>query len=152
MYHECTGWPLSESVSNLCLCFRTRASTASQQVQSVSVRVSSDQVTEQSSRCKLSVGKKKREKLRVHVLNSHKIPALRHNRDFNIATAQRPREAMQVFIRINKICSRDTGLCSRRKSVGYRDGDYADPHTLEEWPRIMARRQRRRARRQPASQ
>ena len=32
-------------------------------------------------------------------------PALRHNRDFNIATAQRPREAMQVFIQINEICS-----------------------------------------------
>ena len=41
-------------------------------------------------------------------------PALRHNKDFNIATAQRPREAMQVFIQINKICSHDTGLCSRR--------------------------------------
>ena len=48
-----TRWPLSESVSNLCLCFRPR--TVSQQVQSVSVRVSSDQVTAQSSRCKFSV-------------------------------------------------------------------------------------------------
>ena len=47
-------------------------------------------------------------------------PALRHNRDFNIATALRPREVMQVFIRINEICSRDTGLCSRRKCVGYK--------------------------------
>ena len=51
-------WPLSESVPNLCLCFRTRASTVIQQVQSASVRVNSDQVTEQSSRCKLSVDKK----------------------------------------------------------------------------------------------
>ena len=33
-----------------------------------------------------------------------------------------------------------------------RDGDYADPHTSEEWPRIMTRRRGRRARRQPASQ
>ena len=33
-------------------------STVSQQVQSVSVSVNSDQVTLQSSRCKLSVGKK----------------------------------------------------------------------------------------------
>ena len=32
-------WLLSESVSNLCLCFRTSASTVSQQVQSVSVCV-----------------------------------------------------------------------------------------------------------------
>ena len=45
--------------------------------------------------------------------------ALTHNRDFDIATAQRPREAMQVFIWINKICSCDTGLCSRRKCVEY---------------------------------
>ena len=51
--------------------------------------------------------------------DSCSAPALRHNRDFNFATAQRPREAMQVFILINKICSRDTGLCSRRKCVGY---------------------------------
>ena len=38
---------------------------------------------------------KKLEQLRVHILKSHENPALRHNRDFNIATAQRPREAMQ---------------------------------------------------------
>ena len=55
VYYGCTGWLLSESVSNLCLCFRTRVSTVSQQVQSASVSVNSDQVTEQSSRCKLSV-------------------------------------------------------------------------------------------------
>ena len=60
VYYGCTGWLLSESVSNLCLCFRTRASTVSQQVQSVLFRqrINSDQVTAQSSRCKLSVGKK----------------------------------------------------------------------------------------------
>ena len=51
-------------------CFRTRASAVGQQVQSASVCVNSDQVTEQSSRCKLSVAKK-REQLRVHILNSH---------------------------------------------------------------------------------
>ena len=37
-------------------------------------------------------------------------PALRHNWDFNIATAQSQQEAMQVFIRINEICSSDTVL------------------------------------------
>ena len=62
---------------------------------------------------------KKPEQLCVHVLNSHENPALRHNRDFNIATAQRPREAMQVFIRITEICSRDTRLCSRTIDVEY---------------------------------
>ena len=46
-------------------------------------------------------------------------PALRHNRYFNIATAHRPHEAMHVPIRINEICSSDTGLCSRRISVEY---------------------------------
>ena len=45
----CTLWQLSESVSNFCLCFRVYVSAASQQVQSVSVWVNSDQVTEQSS-------------------------------------------------------------------------------------------------------
>ena len=56
---QCTMvWQLSETVSNLCLCFLTRASAVSQQVQSASVSVNSDQVTEQSSRCKLSVRKK----------------------------------------------------------------------------------------------
>ena len=43
----------------------------------------------------------------------------------------------------------------RQKAAGSprgRDGDHADPHTSEEWPRIMSRRQGRRARRQPASQ
>ena len=89
-------WPLSESVSNLCLCFRTCASAVSQQVQSASVHVNSDQQVQVVSH------KKKRKQLRVHILNSHKNPALRHNRDFNIVTAQRPREAMQVFIRINE--------------------------------------------------
>ena len=61
VYYGCTGWQLSEPVSNLCLCFWTSVSTVSQQVQSdesVSVCVNSDQVTVQSSRCKLSVGKK----------------------------------------------------------------------------------------------
>ena len=53
----CTVWLLSGSVSNLCLCSLpvTRASAISQQVQSASVCVNSDQDTEQSSRCKLSV-------------------------------------------------------------------------------------------------
>ena len=41
---------------------------------------------------------KKPEELCVHILNSHENPALRHDRDFNIATAQRQREAMQVSI------------------------------------------------------
>ena len=56
-------WPLSESVSNLCLCFRTCESAASQHVQSSSVCVNSDQVTEQSKGssscccCKLLVEK-----------------------------------------------------------------------------------------------
>ena len=54
----CTLWKLSESVSNLCLYFRVQLSDASQQVQTVSVWVNSDQVTEQSSRCKLSVERK----------------------------------------------------------------------------------------------
>ena len=83
------------TVSNLCLCFQTREPAVSQQVQSASVSVNSDQVTEQSRRCKLSVAKK-REQLRVHKLNSHENPALRHNRDFNITTAQRQHEAMQI--------------------------------------------------------
>ena len=55
-YTTCVLRQLSESVSNLCLCFRTSALAASHQVQSVSVSVSSDKVTEQSSRCMLSVG------------------------------------------------------------------------------------------------
>ena len=63
--------------------------------------------------------KEKREQLRVRILNNHENPALRHNRYFNIATAQRPHEAMHVFIRVNEICSRDTGLCSRWISVEY---------------------------------
>ena len=61
----------------------------------------------------------KSEQLRAHILNSHENPALKHNRYFNIATAQRPRETMQVFIRINEICSRDTRLCSRRIYVEF---------------------------------
>ena len=97
---------LSESCSNLCLCFQTRASAARQQVQSVSFHVNSDRVTVQSSRCKSSV-EKKRKQLCVHVLNNRENPALRNNRK-NITTAQR-----QHAIRINKICSSDTGLCSR---------------------------------------
>ena len=52
--------------------------------------------------------KEKREQLRVRILNNHENPALRHNRYFNIATAQRTHEAMHVAIRINKICSCDT--------------------------------------------
>ena len=66
-----------------------------------------------------SQSQKKREQLRVHILNSHENPALRHNRDFNIATAQRRREATQVFIQINEICSHDTRLCSRRIYVEF---------------------------------
>ena len=42
--------------------------------------------------------KKRSEQLCVHILNSHENPALRHNRDFNISTAQRQHEAMQVSI------------------------------------------------------
>ena len=51
--------------------------------------------------------------------DSCSAPALRHSRDFNIATAQKQREAMQIFIWINKICSSDTGLCSSRNHVEY---------------------------------
>ena len=64
----------------------------------------------------VQVVSRKREQLCVHILNCHKNPALKY---FNIATAQRPREAMQIFIWINDICSRDTGLCSRWKCVEY---------------------------------
>ena len=39
--------PLSESFSNLCLCFQTYASAVSQQVQSASVSVNGDQVNMQ---------------------------------------------------------------------------------------------------------
>ena len=49
----------------------------------------------------------------VHILNS----PLRHNRDFNIATAQRNCEATQVYNQINMICSSDTGLCFCRKCI-----------------------------------
>ena len=52
VYDLCTVWQLSESVSNLCLCFRTRASAVSQQVPSASVRVNSDQVVQVVSRKK----------------------------------------------------------------------------------------------------
>ena len=62
---------------------------------------------------------KKREQQHVHILNSHENPALRHNKDFNTATAQGPCEAMQVFIRINEICSSDTRLCSSRIYVEF---------------------------------
>ena len=55
----------------------------------------------------------------VHILNSLENPALRHSRDFNIATAHRPCEAIQVSIRITTICSRDTRSCSRRIYVEY---------------------------------
>ena len=61
-------WQLSESVSISCLCFLTSATVVSQQVQSVSVSVNGDQVTEQSSRCKLSVEKKKDKQLCVHMI------------------------------------------------------------------------------------
>ena len=57
VYYLCTVWQLSESDSNLCLCFRTSVSAVSQQLQSESVSIYSDQVTEQSSRYKLSVKK-----------------------------------------------------------------------------------------------
>ena len=50
----------------------------------------------------------------VHMLNSHEIPALRQNRDFNIAIAKRQCEAMQISIHITEICSCDTHLCSSR--------------------------------------
>ena len=51
----------------------------------------------------------------VHILKARRIlrcsgPALRHKRDFNIATAQRPLEAMQVFIRIYKICTAEVKM------------------------------------------
>ena len=113
---QCTTYPLSESVSNLCFCFRTSASAVSQQIQSASVRVNSDQVTEQSSRCR----KKTRTAVCSYIEQPREScsgPALRHYGDFNIATAQRQRKAMQVFIQINlnEICSRDTALCSRWK-------------------------------------
>ena len=65
---------------------------ASQQVQSVSVRVSSEQVTEQSSRCKLSVSKKTRRGVCSYIEQPREScsgPALRPNKDFNITTAHR---------------------------------------------------------------
>ena len=62
---------------------------------------------------------KKTEQLCVDILNSHKNPALRHNRDFNIATAQRQPEAMQTSIWITEICSSDTRSCSSRIYVEY---------------------------------
>ena len=49
--------------------------------------------------------------------DSCSAPALRHKRDFNIATAQRKCEAMQVFNQINMTRSSDTGLCFRRKCI-----------------------------------
>ena len=89
----------ASAVSNLCLC-RTRASAVSQQVQSASVSVNSDQVAEQSTRCKTASCqlKQKSEQPYVHILNRRKNPALRHNRNFHIATAQRQHEAIPVFI------------------------------------------------------
>ena len=119
LYNLCMVWQLSESVSNLCLCFPTRASIDSQQVRSVSVCVNSDQVTKQSSRCKLSdccQSKRKCEQLCVHKMNSHENLTLRHNRYFDIENAklERQHEAMHVTIQINEICSSHTGLCSSR--------------------------------------
>ena len=58
--------------------------------------------------------KKKSGQLCVHILNSHKNPALRHNRNFNITTAQRQYEAIHGSIQINEICSCDQGVCSSR--------------------------------------
>ena len=49
----------------------------------------------QYSRCKLSA-EKKGEQLCFPILNSHENPVLRHNRYFDIATAQETREAMHV--------------------------------------------------------
>ena len=98
-------------------------STVSQQVQSVTVRVNSDQVTVQSSRCKLSVGKKKATAVCSYIeqpLESCSGPALRHSRDFNTATAQRQCEAIQIFIQINEICSSDTRICSVENELNIR--------------------------------
>ena len=55
---------------------------------------------------------KKCEQVCVHILNRHWNPSLRHDRCFNITTAQSI--AMHVAIQINQICSNDSGLCSSR--------------------------------------
>ena len=62
VYGVAAVW-VSLKLANLCLCFPTRAPVVSQQVQSASVRVNSDQVTNQSRRCKFSVEKKTKKKL-----------------------------------------------------------------------------------------
>ena len=57
VHNGCTVLPLSESSSSLCLCFQTRMSAASQQVQYVSVHIICGRVRaalRQSGRCKLS--------------------------------------------------------------------------------------------------
>ena len=45
------------------------------------------------------------------------------------------------------ISSRMSARPNWQRQGGFRDGDYADSHTSEEWPRIMTRRRGRRARR-----
>ena len=67
-------------------------STASQQLQSASISVNLAIVTKSLSSpagasCQSKL-EKKREQLCFHILNSHENAALRHNRYFNIATAQ----------------------------------------------------------------
>ena len=122
-------WPVycvatSESVSNLCLCFQTRVSAVShqgrasaviQQLQSVSPVPQSLSSPAGASCQSVKINRTGS----LFILNSHKIPVLRHNRNFNIATAQSPREAIQVFIKITEICSSDTHLCSSRIYVEY---------------------------------
>ena len=77
----CSVLQLSESVSNLCCKFILR------QQDSTHCAIQQMQVLSAERKC---------EQMCVHILNEN--PALRHNRDFNIATAQKPSEAMQVFI------------------------------------------------------
>ena len=116
VYDLCMVWPLSGSVSNwpTCVCVSRLVRLLS--VSKFNLRQSASTVTKlrislEGASCQSKKKRKKNcEQLCVHILNSHENPALRHNRDFNIATAQRPSEAMQVSIRINKICSSNTGL------------------------------------------
>ena len=107
-------------------------SAVSEQVQSASVCVNTDQVTVQSSWYKLSFEKKTNSCVFISGTRIlHEKRALRHSIYFEIAIAQRTHEAMHVAFPIHKICSSETCLFSLRslniclqvgewlKNVGY---------------------------------
>ena len=97
---------LSESFSNLCLCFLTHVSAVSQQVQSVSPCHQWPSKDSAVSVRQVQVESAKKSKWQlVAILNSHENPALKHYTYINTVTAQWLHEAVHADFQTDKICN-----------------------------------------------